>query len=267
MNEIIPVWQPIGVSTNHITKLIGQKIGKLTSHTGTLDPMAEGVIIVLSGETRLEKIKLASWKKTYEFEITLGLKTDSYDGLGIITNRDLDLISQNEKYCSHMMQTLEKDFTTKLKNKFEGKYTQTVPPFSAIRHKGKRLYHLAQTNELPETLPEKRGEIFFIRSTSIKETNFTEIIQNILEKVSKVEGRLRQEEISNQWKNFINETATLKAIQIGIEVQISRGMYVRSLAQDIASFIGSVGFVTNLVRTQNGEYTKEHCVKLEDILF
>lgn len=57
-----------------------------------------------------------------------------------------------------------------------------------------------------------------------------------------------------------------RQIQVAtIQVEMSRGLYVRSLSQDIANKIGTLGFVTRLVRTQNGEYTKEKCYSPEEV--
>lgn len=61
--------------------------GVKTAHTGTLDPMAEGVIIVLLGEERYKKYELAGLKKTYEFEISFGFETDTFDGLGLTVSK------------------------------------------------------------------------------------------------------------------------------------------------------------------------------------
>ncbi len=82
---IIPVYKPLGSSTHLLAKKTGDIYQTKATHTGTLDPMANGVVVVLTAEDRFKKSKLANWKKTYEFEILWGATTDSHDLLGLIT--------------------------------------------------------------------------------------------------------------------------------------------------------------------------------------
>ena len=95
MEKILPIWQPVGYSTHKIAKAVSNKYGVKTSHTGTLDPLAQGVIIVLLDDERLKKYEYAHWPKTYEFEIVFGISTDTYDGMGIVTNKSFDFKIQS----------------------------------------------------------------------------------------------------------------------------------------------------------------------------
>lgn len=103
-----------------------QKMG----HTGTLDPMATGVLVVAIGvTTRL--IDFLKKEKTYIAKITLGIKTDTLDSTGkIIEQRSVENISKNQIF--------------KVLNQFIGKITQIPPMVSAIKHKGKHLYEFAR---------------------------------------------------------------------------------------------------------------------------
>src|SRR3989339_832845 len=202
--QILPIWQPVGKSTNHLTRQIADKIGLKTAHTGTLDPMAEGVVVVLAGNKRLEKIKLASWKKTYEFDIAFGISTDSLDGLGLITKTNFECKTISPKVIQSVLKSLV------------GNYSQTV---------------------------------------SVKK-----LVKNLIAKIKLVEGDLRQKEITDCWENFTGNIDTTSIQVAKIEVQISRGMYVRSLSQDICEKLGINGFVSNLIRTRNGKYSKKSCI-------
>jgi tRNA pseudouridine55 synthase len=245
-NGILPVWQPLGQSTNHMTKLISEKLGVKTAHTGTLDPMAEGVVVVLYGEERLRKIELASWKKTYEFEITFGISTDSFDGLGKIEKIDFKPI--NEVAVENVI------------NSFKGPYTQKVPIYSAIKYRGKKLFKHANNGTAVLELPEKSGEIFYIELINFQEKFLHQQVEQIITKIRKVEGPLRQEIIINGWENFLKKHKTNEKVTTAtIRVENSRGLYVRSLSQDICRALGTVGFVSNLVRTANGIYTRDNC--------
>ena len=127
---------------NKLTKILGtKKIG----HTGTLDPMATGVLVCLTGKyTKLVDL-LTCLEKEYIATIKLGIKTDTLDITGNIIEENNDYILNEEKIKSVL-------------NSFLGSYTQTVPLFSAIHINGKRLYEYARSNEKVE-LPKRKVEI------------------------------------------------------------------------------------------------------------
>ena len=104
-----------------------QKIG----FAGTLDPLAEGVMIMLIGKpfTRLSE-KMTNFDKEYHLVITLGKETSTYDAEGEVTN-------------SHDKRPVMKEIETAL-SYFQGNSLQTPPMFSAKKVNGKKLYLLAR---------------------------------------------------------------------------------------------------------------------------
>lgn len=252
--SIIPIWQPQGYSTYFITKKVAEKLGQKTTHTGVLDPMAEGVIIVLAGETRLEKNKYTNCVKTYEFDISFGIKTDSYDGMGLTTHPiEFPTFTSNE--ISNVLP------------KFVGKYSQTVPLYSARKVNGKKLFMYPKLGlDLPE-LPEKHGEIFSLELISIKTENTGELISNIISKIKNIKlGEFRQEEIISGWNKMLSELNSTATTQTAtFKVEMTRGLYVRSLSQDICDKLGTIGMVSKLIRTKNGDYEKKDCCTLEEV--
>ena len=265
--SVLPVYQPIGFSTHQISKKISDLYHVKTSHTGTLDPLAEGVIIVLTGEERLKKIEYAGWKKTYEFEIAFGITTDSFDGMGLITDNRLNHGNKA---------TFDMEQLSKVISKFKGHYEQEVPIYSAIKHQGKKLFHHAKAGNHIEQLPIKKGEIYEIELLGLYEKDLRESVREVLTKLENIVGDFRQDEIIMKWKEYLKEldkydehkksTDHLPDIRIAkIRVKISRGMYVRSLSQDIAKQVGTNGFTFSILRTQNGIYTTADCHTLEDL--
>jgi tRNA pseudouridine55 synthase len=253
-DSLLPIWQPLGYSTNKISKNAGAIRGTLATHTGTLDPMAEGVIIVLTGEERYKKYDLASWKKTYEFEILTGISTDSYDTMGLITKKKLkrtDVPSTDE--------------LGRIISGFQGPYTQRVPIYSAIRYKGKKLFEHAQAGTNISSLPVKKGEIYKIELLGIKEANLSKVIPQIVSRLKCIRGDFRQEKIITQWEELEKKSDNARVCLIKVRVQISRGMYVRSLSQDICKAAGITGTVFSLKRTKNGVYSKSKCLTLEEV--
>lgn len=253
-NDIIPIWQPVGYSTNHLAKSVGNLYGVKATHTGTLDPMAEGVILVLLGDSRLKRQEVSSLIKEYEFEIIFGLSTDSFDSMGFV-----------QKDETHRDLTINTDFIENVCDSFIGKYEQKVPIFSAQLYKGKKLFewgHLKE--EVP--LPSKAGEILDLKLFGFEQVSLKIIVQNILKKIRDIRGNFRQQEIIENWAKYLSTIEpNSKVYKASFKVQMTRGLYVRSLSQDIAERLGTLGFVYSLVRTKNGQYTKKDCKNLSDI--
>lgn len=263
--NIIPVWQDIGYSTHWITKHIGELKNTKATHTGTLDPMACGVILVLVGEERFNKEKYTESTKTYEFEISFGIDTDSYDSMGMIKK------------------TLEDDFKypriteiRKILRTFKGEYIQRVPLFSAIKYKGRRLFQWGHEKDAMGTkvdikidindLPKKKGYIHGIKLIDFKKENLLGFVSNTIHKLEGIDGDFRQERIIKRWKQYLHTIDhDQKITTIKIHVETTRGIYIRSLANDICNKLDTSGFVSSLVRTKNGKYTKRSCKRLEKL--
>ena len=106
-------------------------------HAGTLDPLAEGLLIVCTGKKTKEISKFQNLKKKYQGEITLGASTPSFDLETSIDRRfDFSHVNENDIFS-----------TTK---KFLGKTWQTPPIYSALKKNGERLYNLARENKSVE---------------------------------------------------------------------------------------------------------------------
>ncbi len=139
---------------NEISKIFGlKKVG----HTGTLDPLAEGVLLITIGKaTKIAELLTSNYKE-YIAEVTMGIKTDTYDIEGNIIEKSdiLGNINLNE--------ALEHFKTT---------YFQEVPIYSAIKVNGKKLYEYARNNEKVE-LPKKEVTIKEIKLLGRTDNKFT----------------------------------------------------------------------------------------------
>ncbi len=255
--NIISLWQPAGASTHYITQQLADMHNIKTAHTGTLDPMAEGVIIVLTGETIHKKYEYAKWKKTYEFEMLFGLETDTYDGLGLVTKINFTKPPLTKKQINLVLAV------------FVGKYAQTVPAYSTLKINGKHLHWYARNNKLNTiNLPTRSGEIYKIKLISLTQVSRENVLKSIESRINNIKGDLRQQEIREQWKYLLNpkNKITPEKLQLAkIQVQLSKGLYIRSLSQDIAHKLNTSAFVYTLIRTANGKYTKSNSKSLNEV--
>lgn len=133
MNGLIVINKPKDYTSrdvvNVLTKILAtKKIG----HTGTLDPLASGVLVCLVGRyTKLENL-ITAYDKEYIAEIKLGIKTDTGDVTGKIMAKENFQVT--------------KEAILNVFNKFIGSYSQQVPKYSAIKIKDKKLYEYARKN-------------------------------------------------------------------------------------------------------------------------
>jgi len=128
-------------------------------HTGTLDPLATGVLVVAVGEGVKLVDSLTNETKEYIAEVQCGTYTDTLDVLGNVIEENDDFVLEENK----IKETL---------NSFLGKSIQEVPLYSSIRVDGKRLYEYARNGEEVE-LPKREIEIFSIELLELKEKSFS----------------------------------------------------------------------------------------------
>ena len=195
---------------------------KKVGHAGTLDPLAEGVLIVLTDYDTKKQQSFMELEKEYNAKIAFGIESETYDLEGPFTFKDIP-----EDF----------DLTTKLDlilSNYIGKFDQTVPPYSAVKVKGKRLYKHARTN--PE----------FFKSSTLPKKEVT-----IYELTVGPAG------------TFAFENRIFPCVEL--QCVCSKGTYMRSLAHDLGEDIGLGGTLVNLVRTRVGSYTFKDSIKVAEI--
>ena len=159
-NGILPYYKSFGITShdavNDIRKIIGQRH---VGHTGTLDPRAEGLMLICLGNATKVARFLTSSNKVYEAEIFLGKSSKTYDGECV-----------DDSIPSSPVPELTNNDLDELLNCFRGKITQKVPLYSAVRVNGKKLYEFARQGQEIET-PSREVEIFKISLLEYKEPN------------------------------------------------------------------------------------------------
>ena len=141
VSGVLVVDKPIGLTSHDVVQIIRRGTGiRRAGHTGTLDPRASGVLVILIGPAvRLSEFVSASDKR-YQATIRLGSSTDTYDGDGQITD-STEVGDISEEAFDEVLQT------------FVGEMEQVPPPFSAVKVKGHKAYELARKGEEVELEP------------------------------------------------------------------------------------------------------------------
>jgi len=223
---VLVVDKPEGPTSHDVVKFARRVLGVSgIGHTGTLDPMATGVLpLVIGRATRLAQFLTAS-DKSYEATIKFGSSTDSCDATGKVTST-----SDQRPTRDQLVEAIER---------FRGTFEQTPPAYSAKNIDGERSYDLAR----------KQAR----RSASSDVGRGGSSDPPARPKAVTVSVR-RLELLS-----FDGEAAR-------VDMQVTAGFYVRSLAHDLGEALGCGAHLSALRRTRSGEFGLEHVVPLAEVL-
>src|SRR5690606_34594706 len=159
-------------------------------HTGSLDPLATGMLPVCLGEATKVSGFLLDADKHYRVTAKLGARTDTADADGVVTETAPVPVFDDAR----LRETLAR---------FTGDIEQVPPMYSALKHQGRRLYELARAGEAVER-PARRVRVFSLALEAREDDSLT------------------------------------------LDVRCSKGTYVRTLVEDIAADLGTLGHVTAL---------------------
>jgi len=141
ISGVLVIDKPTGMTSHDVVNIVRRGTGiRRAGHTGTLDPRASGVLVILVGPAvRLSEYISASDKR-YQAIIRMGSATDTYDAEGAFTREEVPV------------DVTEEQFEAELK-KFEGEVEQTPPAYSAVKVNGRKAYEMARKGEEVELEP------------------------------------------------------------------------------------------------------------------
>ena len=213
MNGILIINKEKGCTSHDIVYKVKKIFNEKVGHTGTLDPLAEGVLPILIGKGTLCSKYLINHDKKYIVNLALGQKTETADLEGkIIEEKNIPDKSLTQSKIEKVLKS------------FIGKQQQMPPIYSAIKVNGKKLYEYARKGQNVEIKP-REIEIYDIK--------------------------------------LINIDAQKKQIQF--EVFCGKGTYIRSLCEDIAKKLETVGYMESLKRIQVGDFKIEESSKIQEL--
>lgn len=183
-------------------------------HTGTLDPFATGLLILLTGENTKRAGEFLKLDKEYIATLRLGAISTTGDPEGEITEVYSPKTEQENSKIPN------KKAVENCVEKFVGENFQKVPEFSAVKINGQRAYKLAREGKKPE-MPVRRVTIYEL------------------------------EVLEYEWPKLV------------VRAKVSSGTYIRALAEDIGEALGVGAYLTDLRRTEVGEWRIEEALPLE----
>ncbi len=244
MKKVLELYKIIGATPleriRQFQKENPQYLGIKLAYAGRLDPMAEGLLLVLVGDECKKRKEYENLPKTYEFEVLLGISTDTFDVMGKIVK-----ISKI-KY--------QKSKINELIKKYQGKILQEYPPYSSPRVKGKPLFWWARKNRLDEIkIPSKRIMIYELRIMNNYKLNSKKLLKTVHERIEKVHGEFRQKEILQIWDKNLKDKG-FKFSVLSFKIVCSSGTYVRAIANLIGEDLGTGAIAFSIKRTSVGNY-------------
>ena len=213
LDGIIIINKEQDYTSNDVVQIVKKTFNEKVGHTGTLDPMATGVLPVLVGKGTLLSKYLINHDKIYVATLKLGIKTDTGD----ITGNILE-----EKDVSD--RCLQKDNIQKVLEEIKGEQEQIPPMYSAIKVNGKKLYEYARKGQKIDIEP-RIINIYNTELLSIDEENK----------------------------------------EIKFRVSCSKGTYIRTLCENIAGKLETIGTMSALNREKVGEFEINQAIKISDI--
>lgn len=216
------------------------------TYAGRLDPMAEGLLLMLAGEAVHRKDEFLKLDKTYVVTALLGVETDSLDLLGMprpITPHPTSPI-------------LGKGEIRRVLGSYVGEVTLPLPLYSSPPVDGKPLFQHAQQNSLQaQNTPTRTTTIYSCTLDTLGTVHSNALLTYLHTTSSSIHGDFRQTDILRAWETLLATQTTFQTITC--TVRCSSGTYMRSLVQDLGVRLGTGACVYKLVRTRVGPYTTQ----------
>lgn len=229
--------------------------GEKMTYLGRLDPLAEGVLLMASGEDVKKKEEFLGLDKEYDFVSIFGFATDTYDVLGKIMR------------VEELHELLESD-VRKVAMIYEGEREQKYPKYSSkmIARNRKtvsvpKMLRMSHSNDLPATDEVKKITIYKIQFRGLDSLNSKELFGRLLMDISKVTGDFRQHEILTLWKEILLNGKSRDYFIGKFNARVSSGTYIRGLVNDIGNTLGCGATTLSIKRTRVGDYKIEDSIK------
>lgn len=232
---VIVTWKPPGYSMGELAQVYHSH-APLT-YAGRLDPLAEGVSLLLTGPDRYRKDDFLGLDKDYVVDVLFGIGTDTHDPLGLVADFSPGAPSQ-------------KDIREALAT-FSPQYAQVPPVYSSQPIDGEAAFVHARRGDAPD-LPAKPIGIA-AEVTSHTSLSAAEILADVTKRIDLVRGDFRQNQIKASWQASLSESNShLTAYRL--RVTCTSGGYMRSLARDLGKKLDTPAIAYRIVRTRVGQF-------------
>ncbi len=254
MKNIFSLYKPVGMTP--LQSILQLKENRpeyekeKLSYAGRLDPMADGLLLILVGDENKKRQQYEQLEKEYVFSVLFGLRSDSYDLLGI------PRLQKNAPLAKAEMSALAMYLPTCV-----GTFSQPFPPFSSKNVRGKPLYYWAREKKLDSiTIPSKTISIFSLRKESETVLFAKDVLKRITTILPSINGRFRQEEILSSWNSLLKDNNHGQFSLITFSLSCSSGTYVRTIANQLGEYLKTGALAFSITRMRVGPFTIDDCI-------
>ena len=250
-DKVINVYKKAGITPLDCINTLKEEHPELRllpmTYAGRLDPLAEGVLLILVGEECKKKDEYLNLPKEYEVDVLFGFATDTYDVMGkIVTSGEVESKVLFKK-------SLE---IKKILEEFIGKIKQKYPPYSSRPVNGEPLFKWARDGKLDEIeIPTHNVFVESIEILGQELIKGEKLLEDIKEKISNVKGDFRQKEIISIWNDELKNKNTEEYSIAKLRISCGSGVYVRGIAHEIGEKLGTPALALKIIRTKVGEFT------------
>ncbi len=210
-------------------------------YAGRLDPMAEGVLLVLTGADRFALPAHLAHPKEYVATFLFGVESDTHDALGRLA--PTSLFAPTPDRCADAVAGLT------------GTHSLPMPVWSAYRVKGRALHTWARLGRLAEiVVPLRDMTVSEVVFHATEEVRVTALLPDIRTRISRVNGDFRQTEALADWELRALEDPPILLVRA--TVTVTSGTYIRALAQAMGARLGCGALLLALRRTRVGPYAE-----------
>jgi tRNA pseudouridine55 synthase len=213
------------------------------SYAGRLDPMAEGLLLILVGDENNDREKYLGLPKTYQTNILFGVQTDTGDLLG--------MVNKVESFSEQIFGE-ENSKLLEILNVFKGEISQSYPDFSSKTVNGKPLFQYARDGlDIPKI--EHKVSVFEIKILDINKISAKDLLSKVQNDVSRVFGDFRQKDILDSFEKNLNQK-DYNFIVLSLELSVSSGFYVRQFAMDLGVKLKTPALALDIKRIKIGGF-------------
>lgn len=251
--SVIAIYKKIGETPLEALTRLRQSISEYKeetlSYAGRLDPMASGVMLVLSGDANKEREKYLNLNKDYSAEILFGVATDTYDTLGLVAQLTDESFDEED---------IKEKLSIKIKE-VKGTFSQKYPEYSSKPVDGQPLFMHARAGKRV-SVPSHDVTVYDAELTTLKTMDKAELFSRIERQVNDVNGDFRQSDIISMWKEKLEHTSVKEFVVAEVDLSVSSGFYVRQYAHDIGEMLGVPACALSILRTRVGEWSVGDCI-------
>lgn len=256
MRRVVCIHKPVGLTPLQAIeefRLVCPEYSECKlGYAGRLDPMARGVLVVLVGDENLKRKEYERLAKEYEFEVLLGVSSDTYDVMGKIMQVGCALFSEEQ--------------IQGVLDGFVGAWEQEYPTYSSAIVSGHPLYWWARHGRISEiSIPKKKVCVESVELIEMRRVLGREIVHDVEARVSVVQGEFRQEEVLRDWEEFSSEFGDELFVVARVRLSCSSGVYVRGIADVVGARLGVGAVAYSILRTRVGEFDLSSCISLGSI--